>query len=82
MRNQKGISLMKLIVIIAIIILGIVFIVAMSKPQNGIGSSEKETREWEEQQERTNKALKDAEEADKNYNQALQELEQIERNNR
>lgn len=81
MKNQKGISLMKLIVIIAIIILGIVFIVAMSKPQNGIGSSEKETREWEKSKEQRDKALKDAEEADKNYNRALQELEQTERNN-
>ena len=69
MKNQKGITLVKLIIIIAITIVGIIFFVEMSKPQDGIGSVKEETRNWEEKKnklEDSEKRLKDAE--DRYYN--------------
>lgn len=64
MKNQKGITLTKLIIIIAVIILGIVFVVKMSEPQDGIGT-------LKEEQEKYNKTLQEKEEADKKYQDAL-----------
>lgn len=54
------------------------FVVGMSQTQNGISSLKKETKEWKEQQEVMNQALKTAEQADSNYNDALANLKQIE----
>ena len=42
LKNQKGISLMKLVIIIAIIIVAIIFIVKMSQPKDGLGTPEEE----------------------------------------
>ncbi len=67
MRNQKGISLMKLIIIVAIIIVGIVFIVAMSKPQNGIGSLKEETEEWEKSRNNADNAKQKVNELESKY---------------
>lgn len=64
MKNQKGITLTKLIIIIAVIILGIIFVVKMSEPQDGIGT-------LKEEQEKYNKTLQEKEEADKKYQDAL-----------
>ena len=66
LKNQKGITLTKLIIIIAVIILGIVFIVKMSEPQDGIGT-------LEEEQEKYNKTLQEKENADKKYQDALED---------
>ena len=65
MKNQKGISLIKVIIIVAIIILGIIFIVKMSEPQDGIGTVK-------EEQEKYNKTLQNKEKADKQYQDALE----------
>lgn len=80
MKNQKGISLLKLVIIIAIIIGGIIFIVAMSQTQNGIGSTEKETREWEKSKDNLNKANENLQKANDNYYNALLEQKKIEEN--
>jgi len=80
MKNQKGIALTKLIIIIAVIILGIVFVVKMSEPQDGILSVE-------EAQEKYNKTLQEKEKIDKEYQDALENviqtketLERLEKN--
>lgn len=65
MKNQKGISLIKVVIIVAIIIVGIIFVVKMSEPQDGIGSVQ-------EEQEKYNKTLQEKEKADKQYQDALQ----------
>lgn len=65
MKNQKGISLVKVVIIVAIIIVGIIFVVKMSEPQDGIGSVQ-------EEQEKYNKTLQEKEKADKQYQDALQ----------
>ena len=80
MKNPKGISLLKLVIIIAIIIGGIIFIVAMSRPQNGISSTEKETREWEKSKDNLNKANENLQKANDNYYNALLEQKKIEEN--
>lgn len=78
-KNQKGISLMKLILIVVAVILVIIFIVKMSEPQDGIGTVE-------EEQEKYNKILQEKENADKKYQDALKNavesqkrLEQLEK---
>lgn len=65
LKNQKGISLIKLVIIVAIIIVGIIFVVKMSEPQDGIGSVQ-------EEQEKYNKTLQEKEKADRQYQDALQ----------
>lgn len=65
MKNQKGISLIKVVIVVAIIIVGIIFVVKMSEPQDGIGSVQ-------EEQEKYNKTLQEKEKADKQYQDALQ----------
>ncbi len=65
MKNQNGISLIKVIIIVAIIILGVIFIVKMSEPQDGIGTVN-------EEQEKYNKTLQNKEKADKQYQDALE----------
>ena len=65
MKNQNGISLIKVIIIVAIIILGVIFIVKMSEPQDGIGTVN-------EEQEKYNKTLQNEEKADKQYQDALE----------
>lgn len=65
MKNQNGISLIKVIIIVAIIILGVIFIVKMSEPQDGIGTVS-------EEQEKYNKTLQNKEKADKQYQDALE----------
>lgn len=79
MENQKGISLIKLVIIVAVIIVGIIFIVKMSETPDGIGTVQ-------EEQEKYNKTLQEKEKADKQYQDALQNvvesqtrLEQLER---
>ena len=54
MKNQKGISLVKVVIIVAIIIVGIIFVVKMSEPQDGNGSVQ-------EEQEKYNKTLQEKE---------------------
>lgn len=66
MKNQKGISLIKVVIIVAIIIVGIIFVVKMSEPQDGIGSVQ-------EEQEKYNKTLQEKENADKQYQDALED---------
>lgn len=78
MRNTKGISLIKVIIIVVVIILGIVFIVKMSEPQNGIGTLEEETEEWEKTKDKLNKANQNLQEAEDNYYKSLQELREAE----
>lgn len=70
---------MKLLIIVAVIIVGIIFIVKMSETQDGIGTVE-------EEQEKYNKALQEKENADKKYQEALNKsietqtrLEQLEK---
>lgn len=70
---------MKLLIIVAVIIVGIIFIVKMSETQDGI-------RTVEEEQEKYNKALQEKENADKKYQEALNKsietqtrLEQLEK---
>lgn len=65
MKNQKGISLIKVVIVVAIIIVGIIFVVKMPEPQDGIGSVQ-------EEQEKYNKTLQEKEKADKQYQDALQ----------
>lgn len=67
MKNEKGISLIKLIIIVAIIIVGIIFIVKMSETQDGIGTVQDE-------QEKYNKILQEKEKADEQYQEALENL--------
>lgn len=81
LKNQKGISLMKLVVIIAIIIVAIIFIVEMSKPRNGIKSIEEETKEWENAQENMNKALEKSRDAQDKYYNSMSTLKELEENN-
>lgn len=64
LRNQKGISLIAIIVIVAIIIAGIIFIVKMSETPDGIGTVQ-------EEQEKYNKTLQEKEKADKQYQDTL-----------
>ncbi len=70
---------MKLLIIVAVIIVGIIFIVKMSETQDGIGTVE-------EEQEKYNKTLQEKENADKKYQEALNKsietqtrLEQLEK---
>lgn len=70
---------MKLVIIVAVIIVGIIFIVKMSETQDGIGTVE-------EEQEKYNKTLQEKENADKKYQEALNKsietqtrLEQLEK---
>lgn len=65
MKKQDGISLIKLIIIVAVIIIGIIFIVKMAEPQDGIGTVK-------EEQEKYNKILQEKEKADKQYQDALE----------
>lgn len=65
MENQKGISLIKLVIIVAVIIVGIIFIIKMSETPDGIGTVQ-------EEQEKYNKTLQEKEKADKQYQDALQ----------
>ena len=78
MKSQKGMSTIKLIIIIVVIVLGIIFVVAMSKPRNGIGSLKKETKEMEEAQERLRKSNDRTKEAQQNYIDSLTELKEAE----
>lgn len=64
LRNQKGIGKITVIIIIAIIIVGIIFIVKMSETPDGIGTVQ-------EEQEKYNKTLQEKEKADKQYQDAL-----------
>ncbi len=70
---------MKLVIIVAVIIVGIVFIVEMSKPRDGILSVEDAEKQYQN-------ALDKKEEADKKYQEALNKsietqtrLEQLEK---
>ena len=78
MGNQKGISLIKAIIIIAVIILAIIFVVQMSKPRNGIGTLKEETEEWERTKDNLDKATQKRQEAEDNYYKSLQDLRDAE----
>ena len=47
MKNQKGISLIKLIIIIAVIIVGIILIFQMFKPRDGILSVDDAEKQYQ-----------------------------------
>ncbi len=64
MKNQKGISLIKLILVVVTIILAIIFIVKMSEVPDGIGTVE-------EEKEKYNEILQEQEKADKQYQYTL-----------
>lgn len=64
LKNQKGISLIKLLIIIAVIIVGIILVVKLTKPRDGILSVEDAEKQYQN-------ALDKKEEADKKYQDAL-----------
>lgn len=74
MKKENGITLISIIIIIVIIIVGIIFISAMLKPQNGIGNSSKETKEWQESQDKLNKSKEKVKEAENNYYESLKNI--------
>ena len=79
LKNQKGISLIKLLIIMAVIIVGIILVVQLTKPRDGILSVEDAEKQYQN-------ALDKKEEADKQYQNALKNavesqtrLEQLEK---
>jgi len=79
LKNQKGISLIKLLIIMAVIIVGIILVVQLTKPRGGILSVEDAEKQYQN-------ALDKKEEADKQYQNALKNavesqtrLEQLEK---
>lgn len=75
LRSEKGISL---IVLAIIIIFVIIFIVAMSQPQDGIGTVEEETKKLEEMQKEKNEADDNYLKALNNASESKNNLEQLE----
>lgn len=79
LKNQKGISLIKLLIIMAVIIVGIILVVQLTKPRDGILSEEDAKKQYQN-------ALDKKEEAEKQYQDALNKsiesqtrLEQLEK---
>lgn len=79
LKNQKGISLIKLLIIMAVIIVGIILVVQLTKPRDGILSVEDAEKQYQN-------ALDKKEEAEKQYQNALKNsvesqtrLEQLEK---
>lgn len=78
LKNQKGISLMKLVIIIAIIILAIIFIVKMSQPRDGLGTPEEESEKLRQTQENYDKALEETRKSQNKASDTMQTLKDLE----
>ena len=81
LKNQKGISLMKLVIIIAIIIVAIIFIVKMSQPKDSLGTPEEEAEKLRQTQENYDKALEETRNAQDEYYNSMSTLKELEENN-
>lgn len=81
LKNQKGISLIKLVIIIAIIIVAIIFIVKMSQPRDGLGTPEEEAEKLRQTQENYDKTLEETRDAQDKYYNSMSTLKELEENN-
>lgn len=80
LKNQKGITLMKLVITIAIVILVIIFIVKMSQPRDGLGTPQEEAEKLRQTQENYDKALEDTRKSQNKASDAMQNLKELEEN--
>lgn len=78
LKNQNGTSLLKVVVIIAIIIVAIIFIVEMSKPRDGLGTPEEEAEKLRQTQENYDKALEETRKSQNKASDAMQNLKELE----
>lgn len=78
LKNQKGISLIKLVIIIAIIIVAIIFIVKMSQPRDGLGTPEEEAEKLRQTQENYDKALEETRKSQNKTSDTMQTLKDLE----
>jgi flagellar basal body-associated protein FliL len=79
MKNQKGISLIKLIIIIAVIIVGIILIFQMFKPRDGILSVDDAEKQYQNALNQKEQAEKEYQDALKNATDSKTRLEQLEK---